>query len=402
MKKLITLLVAASVLCSASFAKNFLTSRFFVIKVGADVGVSNNLFAANDVLVKDLVIDLHKIADDCPEEGFNIRADAIPSLEVGLHILNFDLNLSSSVEVYEKLSVGQGLFNFLGYGNKVNEEQEFSFSNSLDIFAVLNLDAGFSVGKFKVVVSPALFTPLVSMNNSGGKITMVNTSDGVFTVDMDVNMSVYTQFNLSTVTGKVSIDPEEVMSSLFNGCGFDIGGAVAIPLSSSFSIDVVGRIPVIPGKIVSKSVITGGSTYTVALQNFGESESVSKDTEVQTTTASYSVNRPLTLGAYADKNLLAGLFNIRAGGGFGISHPFMDGADWYPEYYVGLTNNFLDLIKVKASTEYTKQVFRHELGAMLNIRFIQIDLGASLQSSTFSKSFEFAGLGAYAYVTVGF
>ena len=38
----------------------------------------------------------------------------------------------------------------------------------------------------------------------------------------------------------------------------------------------------------------------------------------------------------------------------------------------------------------------------VNVRFVQIDVGATVQSASFKKSFVGAGAGAYAYVTVGF
>ena len=96
------------------------------------------------------------------------------------------------------------------------------------------------------------------------------------------------------------------------------------------------------------------------------------------------------------------MFNARAGGGFGIRHPFSSDAQFYPEYYAGLTLSLIDLFKIGVSTQYKDQVFIHQLGTTLSIRFVQVDVGVSTQSANFKKSFEVAGVGAYAYVTVGF
>ena len=115
-----------------------------------------------------------------------------------------------------------------------------------------------------------------------------------------------------------------------------------------------------------------------------------------------AIHRPLKVNAYLDKNLLGTLFNARAGGGFGIRRPFSDDAVFYPEYYLGLTLNLIDMFKIGVSTQYKDQLFIHQLGTTFNLRLIQWDFGISTQSSSFKKSMEVAGLGAYAYVTVGF
>ena len=101
MKKILATIFALSVISTAAFARNFFSQRFFEIKTGAELGVSNNLFAVNEFMKKDLVIDLRKIADDCPENGFNLRADVEPMLALNLNIKDFHLGVSSGLDVYE-------------------------------------------------------------------------------------------------------------------------------------------------------------------------------------------------------------------------------------------------------------------------------------------------------------
>ena len=54
------------------------------------------------------------------------------------------------------------------------------------------------------------------------------------------------------------------------------------------------------------------------------------------------------------------------------------------------------------STEYTNQVFIHQFGLDVNIRFVEIDTGISVQSADFARSFTGSGFGAYVYLTMGF
>ena len=95
MKKIIAFIFSISILCTAAFASNFFEKRYFEIKTGADIGISNNLFSCKDLLKKDLVIDLKKIADDCPKNGFDIRANIDPKLEINLNILDFNFGYSN-------------------------------------------------------------------------------------------------------------------------------------------------------------------------------------------------------------------------------------------------------------------------------------------------------------------
>ena len=87
MKKILACLFAVSVISTAAFTNDFFSHpRYFEIKAGTEIGISNNLFAANSYFKKDLEIDLRKLADECPKNGFNIRADAAPSLEINLNL----------------------------------------------------------------------------------------------------------------------------------------------------------------------------------------------------------------------------------------------------------------------------------------------------------------------------
>ena len=96
------------------------------------------------------------------------------------------------------------------------------------------------------------------------------------------------------------------------------------------------------------------------------------------------------------------LFTARGGLGIGVRRPFSDSASFYPEYFLGLNFNFIDIIKLGVSTEYTDQIFVHQIGTTFNVRVFQLDLGISTQSSSFVKSLSVAGMGAYAYITMGF
>ena len=403
MKKIIACFTAVLVISTAAFSKNFFTQRFFEIKTGVDFDVSNNLFAANEFMKKDLVIDLRKIADECPENGLNLRADAAPRVEMNINVSDFHLGFASGLELYESLNVGKDLFDFLGYGNSIGQTMDFTFTDDTDLFAFSQLTVGFKLGRLQITAQPALFMPIVSVRGGGGSITALNDAEGNFNVGMNLNLDVYSAVELKkNEEGSVSFDTSKIESILKSGYGFDLGGGVALNLTKSLKLDTTCRIPIIPGHLNYKSNVQGGFDYKMKLTDFENAEKTERETTVTNMEDSLAVHRPLKLDVYLNKNFLGSLFNARAGAGFGIRRPFSDYAVFYPEYYLGFGINLIDIIKVGVSTQYKDQLFIHQLGTTFNIRLIQLDLGISSQSSSFKKSLSVGGVGAYAYVTVGF
>ena len=404
MKKTIACITAVLVISTAAFSKNFFTQRFFEVKTGVDFGVSNNLFAANQYMKKDLVIDLRKIADECPANGFNIRADIAPLYAMNVNVGDIHVGVASGVEMYESMALSKDLFDFLGYGNKIGETMNFSIQNDTDVFAFSQLDVGFKLGKLRITAKPALFLPILSMREGGGSVTLLNDSEGNVNAAINLNVDVYSAVELKKVEdgSGVSFDQEKIESALYRGYGFDLGGGVGLDLTKSLAVDATCRIPIIPGHLNYKANVQGGYDFKMKITDFENPEKTERETTVTNLEETLSICRPLKLDAYVSKSLLAGLFNARAGAGFGIRRPFSDAAVFYPEYYLGFGLNLIDMIKVGVSTEYRDQLFIHQVGTTLNIRLIQIDLGLSSQSTNFKKSLSVAGVGAYAYLTLGF
>ena len=418
MKKIIALAVTFTLICTAAFSRNFFSGRFFEIKTGAQVGLSNNLITGNDIFQKELVIDLKKLADDCPDGGMSFIANAVPAVELNLNIAKFHLGVSAGAEMYGKFNIGKDLFDFAGYGNSLGEELNLSFTAVSDVFAYSQLDVGFDSKKFKLHFKPAIFAPIIATRGNGGTVKFSNSADHLIDAEVEVNMQLYSPIefeNTSKYFDEVMSSGNILNSSLFNGYGMDFGTYLAWPLSKSFSVDFDLRFPIVPGHLKKVSTVTAKYSYKVdSISDLagGEKEGEGDEKKDNFTQeepkfsaledCDFKIHRPLKFDVYLDKNLLGNLFNARAGAGFGIRHPMSDEAEFYPEYYLGLTLNLIDLFKLGVSTEYTDQIFKHQIGTTFSLRFIQLDVGANVQSSSFKKSMEVAGLGAYAYFTVGF
>ena len=406
MKKIIALVISLTLVCSAAFSKSFFGNRFFEIRTGAEAGLSNNLITGGDIFQKELVIDLKKLADECPENGMNFIANARPNVEVNLNISKLHIGLNTGAEMYGKFEIGKDLFDFAGYGNSVGQELNLTFTAISDIFAYSQLDVGLDGRKFKLHVKPAIFVPVISTRGNGGRVNVLNDSEGNIHAAVDVDMKVYSPIDLEHTDAyfnEIGKSGNILNSSLFNGYGFDLGAYLALPFSKSFSVDFDVRLPIAPGHIKKVSNVTSHYSYDAKFTDISNGTTTQEEPKFSGyQDCDFVIHRPLKFNVYLDKNLLGTLFNARAGAGFGIQHPMSDEADFYPQYYLGLTFNLIDLFKLGVSTEYTDQIFKHQIGTTFSLRFIQLDVGANVQSSSFKKSMEVAGLGAYAYFTVGF
>jgi hypothetical protein len=336
----------------------------------------------------------------------NFIANARPNVEVNLNISKLHIGLNTGAEMYGKFEIGKDLFDFAGYGNSVGQELNLTFTAISDIFAYSQLDVGLDGRKFKLHVKPAIFVPVISTRGNGGRVNVVNDSEGNIHAAVDVDMKVYSPIDLEhsdAYFNEISRSGNILNSSLFNGYGFDLGAYLALPFSKSFSVDFDLRLPIAPGHIKKVSNVTSHYSYDAKFTDISNGTTTQEEPKFSGyEDCDFVIHRPLKFNVYLDKNLLGTLFNARAGAGFGIQRPMSDEADFYPQYYLGLTLNLIDLFKLGVSTEYTDQIFKHQIGTTFSLRFIQLDVGANVQSSSFKKSMEVAGLGAYAYVTVGF
>ena len=107
--KIIFSLFAVFFLGAVSFAEIEDHHRYFEIGVDATAGVSNNCFKVSDVLVKDLVIDLRKIAETMPDNGLvlDFAGSALGYISYNLKdrfALNFNFGSIYSVIILSKQS----------------------------------------------------------------------------------------------------------------------------------------------------------------------------------------------------------------------------------------------------------------------------------------------------------
>ena len=398
MKKIYSLFLVLSVILSMGYSKNFLSERFFEIQFGVPVDFSNNAISFDDIFKKELTLDLAKIANEMPSEGLNLIVDAKPYVAINLNIAFIHLGMSAGVDVYEKMGISKDFFDFLGKGNEVGETLTFDFNNYTDLFAFCEADVGIDFSNFSIHVTPSLFVPIFSSSGSVAKVTFLNDEEGNINLNMNTNFSVYSNFDMYD---------ENFLSDLFsNGNGFDVGVSASLPFGRKLVFSGKARIPIVPGSYQYKYSSYYEATTTMNLLdsslNSSETNGNIKDFSKEVLEEKIYINRPMKFNLYADYLLVGNVLKLRAGGGMGVFRPFLTDSFTYPEYYFSAGINLFDFIKASISTEYTSQIFKHQIALGINVRLIELDCGVSLQSTDFMKSFSNNGFGAYAIVSIGF
>lgn len=380
------------------YSKNFLSERFFEIQIGVPADFSNNAISFDDIFKKELTLDLAKIANEMPSEGLNLIVDTKPYVAINLNIAFIHLGMSAGVDVYEKMGISKDFFDFLGKGNEVGETLTFDFNNYTDLFAFCEADVGIDFSNFSIHVTPSLFVPIFSSSGSVAKVTFLNDEEGNINLNMNTNFGVYSNFDMYD---------ENFLSDLFsNGNGFDVGVSASLPFGRKLVFSGKARIPIVPGSYQYKYSSYYEATTTMNLLdsslNSSETNGNIKDFSKEVLEEKIYINRPMKFNLYADYLLVGNVLKLRAGGGMGVFRPFLTDSFTYPEYYFSAGINLFDFIKASISTEYTSQIFKHQIALGINVRLIELDCGVSLQSTDFMKSFSNNGFGAYAIVSIGF
>ena len=159
---------------------------------------------------------------------------------------------------------------------------------------------------------------------------------------------------------------EKMVSDLFSsGTGFDMGVAASLPFGSKLTFSGTARFPIVPGSYKYVYSSSYETTMTMNLldssKNSSEIDGNINDFSKEVLDEKIYINRPMKLNVYANYYPMGNIVQFCAGAGIGVYHPFLNESFVYPEYYLSAGVNLIDLIKASISTEYTNQIFKHQI-----------------------------------------
>lgn len=396
MKRIISLCFILISLFSSAFAYNWFDDRYFELSVGSKFGLSNNSLQIGDFLKKDVVIDLKKLAEQMPENGWTLNSYLLPEVSLRLNLRKVQIALTSGTEVWSEGNVSKDLFNYIGKGNSLYQTVNISQKINADAFAFEEISVGFNIKKFKIVVKPAFFMPVFHAGSSNGLLKMNNLSDGSFNIDYSSDIEIYSAFAISGGGG------------FKGGLGFDLGGSLSYPLFDFLTLTGNIRVPLVPGRLKYKTVQTTSLNFTTTVDkiingNLGENNFSSSHGDSQS--ADYLINRPMKFSAAADFTPFGKWLVFTGGLGLGFRHPFTndkDSFEFFGEYYLAASLRLLNILKFTFSSEYYEKLFIHQLAFSANARILELVFGLNAQSTDFLKSCSGGGLGGLFAVKIGY
>ena len=302
---------------SLAFAQLYPPKRIF--EAGADINfsASQNAVSVTDIFVENLVIDFTEIAEGFNGNGFILGADTDADAFFNFNIgKRWGFGLAADVNASMEFGIGQGLWDFLAYGNwnettGAPSDTEFDLSLSLESFAELSAPIKFGLKNLGIKVTPTYYIPLAyvpytsadiviaSGNSSNGKtLTASGTAafdlysiinlDGVFTVT-DGTPSFNAETLSETFSDMLSNAGSAAIELLQSG-GLSVGICADYPIFNSLTLGVYADVPISAGKLSYKASGTVTATADVdgLLDSVSESLSSSSDSTSDTSTSDTS------------------------------------------------------------------------------------------------------------------
>ena len=387
--------------------------RYFEMSTTADVGASNNYFAAEDILVEELIFDLKKIATELPTKGFsfNTYSDVKYAIDFN-HPDGMHFGFETGIDFYCKGTISKALFEFLGHGNKLNEPLTFDGKAIADLFLYTNVTAGFDFLGFHAEITPTLFAPILHGESKDLYAKFENNSNGTTVATASAGTTFYSSMNLKPYFDNnfdfSDFNALDAFSEMENYYGFDLALSLEHKIFDTLQGAAYTRIPIVPGKLVNSTSLTTSIRYEVKSifdMIMGTTDSATKSTEYSGLTynsSEYYLHRPFKMGAQAVWRPFGKWCTFNSLLGFAVRNPFSSDAEFFMEYDFGVNFTILHILGFDISTSYENQIFMHSVGVILNFRLIEVNASVVCQGGNFVQSFKGTGAGCVIAVKIGF
>lgn len=425
-KKLFLVGLASLCMMSTAVAEIHPQKRYVEVGVDLSLAAMQNAYTITDIMVKDLVIDLTKLAQDLPDYGFAANVGVDTKAYFNMDFNRWGLGVFAQVTGNFDLGLSKDIFTFLGEGIQVGDQNVTSVSMGLESYAEVGVPIKAKVGKVTIRATPSVYVPLVYVPQPNATITVTNGYDGSITAVASADFAMYSFVDLSSAfaggsfSGFDGILDElkaiDIQSTLLNKGGIDLNATIEYAVTRAFDLGVYAHVPIKPATLDYKT--SGNVSFTASVNPVlnsligGNGFSYSFDgptfSGIQCSNVSYAVNRPLRLGAELAFRPFNGKdwFILNASAGVAATNPFGQDFDWatslYPEYSVSADVTLAYILGFNATTSYINHMFTQSFGVRVNLRLVEVDVSVASSSADFLKSWMLAGATAYAGVKFGF
>ncbi|MDR2966313.1 MAG: hypothetical protein LBU88_11150 [Treponema sp.] len=345
-----------------------------------DAHFANNYLPANMMFTGVIKIDLDNFPSIFQAQvgvnmtPFYFKYDSKKGWGFGLSIIEFQITGFTGIN-----------FDISKITDAKNKRTDLGFA----AFVNFTPSAFFHIQNFKISVMPTLFYPVAYATSKISYTLDGSKNYASFMCDIDL----YTPFNYDTYSGGIQ--------GLTSMMGMDISASVEYPLSRELGLQNIHSIlnfdvgagftalPFIPGtmknglNITANASVDASDVMNITNHIFFDSQSFTKDK---------SIYRPFIMHFWANwKPLGTELITVTPLIGFAVNTLYAEPGS----IEGGITGhlNLNNLFHVRLGINYLDRMWINSMHLALNLRLIEFNLGLSLRSQDFAKSWEGGGLG---------
>ncbi|WP_294431819.1 hypothetical protein [uncultured Treponema sp.] len=421
MKKVLTTALFTSVFAlfalpfaSAEFDGDLLSKPHRIFEIGVDSNsmTANSSFGLKDVLKKHIELDLKKLADEMPNDGFSVAFNNSETAFINLNVSSrFRFSIFSGLESSGHFNIEKDIFDFLGNGMNVGEKKTVDVTGNADIFYNMGISFQTIIKGYGIKFKPSYFVPIAYVPKTTATSYVYTTEDGHIVAKAEANVDVYTSVDMHDfMEEKKSVDILDLSASnLLSNGGFDFAIEIERNWLHGLNAGLYTRIPLITGTLKNKMSTRVWAVFeeTNALGYLNDTESHTNehghDDFVYSTNENLKVHRPLKLGLNATYMPFGDFFKIQPSVGLAVKNPFSSDSIFYPEYSLDFRLSLLHRIfNFNLGTAYQNQIFQQRIGFGLNLRVLEVIAQASMCGTNILASFDRNGYAALVGVRIGF
>jgi hypothetical protein len=361
--------------------------KYFEVGMDAGVGFDNDLLKAVDFFKKNTSFDLNKFGERLNENGLRINADVYAGFFVNVRMQEkWGLGLYDGIDGNIYAYFPKSLFSLISEGNINNQVFSGTIKSLGGVYAASSLSGFMNLGKWQFGIKPAMYAPILYIPGSSGITYLLDTEEGV-KLDAEGEIKVYT---MDTTVG---------IANVLGSSGFDLSFEAEYALFPFLNLGAnLSHIPLVAGVLQHVDRYTLNNLYldisSEQLMNDGLNLP-NLDFDGVSETCEKKIYRPLRFDAYAlyrplsvNRDLLIIRPNI------GITADITDQAKYLNAGLEVQSYQLHKMLFIALATEYMETIWKHRLNLAVNFRAFELDLGASLRSQNFAKSFQTSGVGA--------
>lgn len=397
MKKLLLIVILFSAAFSI-FADLKKPSRRFESGVDVEAGISNSYFNAEELLVKNLVIDFRKIADGIGDSGYVMDFATNVHTYAGISGAKRRLSFFLDVDGSGYVNFPEEVFDILGYGVNVGDDKDFTIHAYGDIFISTGVSYFKKWNDFAITVTPSYYVPVLYIDDIQARVQYSLKEDGHISARMEMPVEIYSALDLQMFIDK-TYSPQNIINEVKGISakgGFDLGLTVEKKIVRSFDAALYTRIPVIPGHLSHKATkkIWAYGFEDNALGFLDETENREYDygsEEMVYSSADKMVFRPLRFGFEGTWRPFGDWATFTPAVGFAVRNPYTGPAVWYMEGGLIMDFRILHVLGLNFASVYKNRVWTQRAGILFNVHFFEIGCHVGFRSGDFDTSFSPTG-----------